>query len=133
MLSIRPNTENINLNELDSTITPGIGFSIGNAKFTFLCGCGQPHPDWTGLSSTEKLNAVGRHLDDPADALLAIERYLHKERIALRRNPFIVRLREQLPFLESVMTLSNEFLRSRVLFEIIYKVYILIYNTDPSS
>jgi hypothetical protein len=32
----------------------------------------------------------------------------------------------------AVMILSNEFLRSRVLFTIIYKVYILIYNPDPS-
>jgi beta-lactamase superfamily II metal-dependent hydrolase len=96
MLNIRPGTENINLNELDSTITPGTGFSIGNAKFIFLCGFGQPHPDWSGLSSSEKLNAVsivmklefkgnsilftghavGRHLNDPADALLATEEFL---------------------------------------------------------
>jgi hypothetical protein len=33
----------------------------------------------------------------------------------------------------AVMILSNEFLRSRVLFTIIYKVYILIYNPAPSS
>jgi beta-lactamase superfamily II metal-dependent hydrolase len=96
MLSIRPDAENINLNELDSTITPGTGFSIGSAKFTFLCRFGQPHPDWSGLCSSEKLNAVsivmklefkgnsilftgdavGRHLDDPADALLATEEFL---------------------------------------------------------
>jgi hypothetical protein len=52
---------------------------------------------------------------------------------SLRRNPFIVHLREQQPFLRSVMISSNELLRCRLLFTIIYKVYILIYHPDPSS
>ncbi len=96
MLVARPNTINVNLNAEDSTLVPGSSFQIGAAKFTFLCGFGKPHPDWTGLSTGEKLNgvsivmklsfagnsvlftgdAVGRHLTSPEDTVLATEDYL---------------------------------------------------------
>ena len=96
MLDARPNTENINLHERDSSIVPGNNFRIGGATFTFLCGFGNPHPDWQGLDKAEKLNgvsivmklefagnsilftgdAVGRHRDDDPDALLATEEFL---------------------------------------------------------
>ena len=95
-LRLKPQTENVNLHELDSTIAPGTNFSIGNVKFTFLCGFGKPDPDWVGLDKAEKLNgvsivmklefkgnsvlftgdAVGRHRDDDPDALLATEEFL---------------------------------------------------------
>ena len=75
---------------------PGTHFQLGAARFTFLCGFGSPPADWTGLDDAEKLNgvsivmklefggnsvlftgdAVGRHRDDPADALIATEHFL---------------------------------------------------------
>lgn len=96
MLGQRPGTENINLHERDSSIVPGNHFQIGTAKFTFLCGFGAPDPGWQGLDKAEKLNgvsivmklefagnsvlftgdAVGRHRDDPEDALIATEQFL---------------------------------------------------------
>ena len=95
-LQLKPATQNINLHELDSSIVPGNSFSIGDAKFTFLCGFGNPHPDWTGLDRAEKLNgvsivmklefkgnsvlftgdAVGRHRDDEPEAIMATEDFL---------------------------------------------------------
>lgn len=89
-------TENVNLHERDSIITPGNQFQIGATRFTFLCGFGSPHPDWTGLDKAEKLNgvsivmklefggksvlftgdAVGRHRDSQEDVLLATEHFL---------------------------------------------------------
>ena len=49
---------------------------------------------------------------------------------SLRRNPFIVHLREQQPFLQSVIILSNEFLKSKGIFTIIYKAYILFFTEE---
>ena len=96
MLAMRPATENVNLHERDSSIAPGTHFDIGNARFTFLCGFGNPPANWQGLDDAEKLNgvsivmklsfsgnsilftgdAVGRHRDDEPDALLATEAFL---------------------------------------------------------
>lgn len=92
----RQQMENINLHERDSSLVPGDHFNIGSARFTFLCGFGEPPADWTGLDDAEKLNgvsivmklsfagnsilftgdAVGRHRDDEEDALLATESFL---------------------------------------------------------
>jgi beta-lactamase superfamily II metal-dependent hydrolase len=94
-LGNHPFTENINLNERDSIIIPEIKMQIGSASFSFLCGFGAPLPEWS-LDKSEKLNAVsivmklqfggnsvlftgdavGRHRDDPEDALIATEKYL---------------------------------------------------------
>jgi len=92
-----PETENVNLNELDSTITPGNGFKLGHARFTFLCGFGKPQPDWILKNNSEKLNSVsivmkleygdgsvlfcgdalGRHLDDKTeDNVIATEKFM---------------------------------------------------------
>jgi beta-lactamase superfamily II metal-dependent hydrolase len=96
MLAAKPGTENVNLHERDSVITPGNHLQIGNAKFTFLCGFGSPPAEWQGLDKAEKLNgvsivmkmefggnsilftgdAVGRHRDDPEDALIATEKFM---------------------------------------------------------
>ena len=96
ILAMRPATENVNLHERDSSVVPGTHFDIGNTRFTFLCGFGNPPTDWQGLDDAEKLNgvsivmkvafggnsilftgdAVGRHRDDDADALLATEAFL---------------------------------------------------------
>jgi len=89
-------TQKVNLNELDSTIKPGTKFTIGDARFTFLCGFGEPRPEWDLTDQGEKLNsvsiimklefggrsvlfcgdAVGRHRDDDETALIATEKYL---------------------------------------------------------
>ena len=45
-LNDHPGTENVNLNASDSIIAPGSNFSIGNVKFTFLCGFGKPLDEW---------------------------------------------------------------------------------------
>ncbi|MDB4927033.1 SH3 domain-containing protein [Mucilaginibacter sp.] len=95
-LAQRPQTQNVNLHERDSIITPGNHFQIGNATFTFLCGFGKPLPDWPLITNSEKINsvsiimkldyannsvlfcddAVGRHIGDPEDALIATEEYV---------------------------------------------------------
>jgi beta-lactamase superfamily II metal-dependent hydrolase len=92
----RPQMENVNLKEQGTSIVTGETFSINAAKFTFLSGFGEPPGTWTGLSPSEKLNAVsivmklefggksvlftgdavGRHLNDPEDVILASEDYL---------------------------------------------------------
>jgi beta-lactamase superfamily II metal-dependent hydrolase len=91
-----PSTENVNLHEQHEDITPGQHFNIGTATFTFLCGFGEPPAEWNPLDKAEKLNsvsivmkleyshnsilfcgdAVGRHRDDPEDALIATEKYM---------------------------------------------------------
>lgn len=96
ILAQRPNTENVNLHTAQTQLSPGEAFSIGNARFTFLCGFGEPLTEWQGLSKSEKLNgvsivmklsfagnsilftgdAVGRHLDSPEDTILATEDFL---------------------------------------------------------
>src|SRR5262249_41472953 len=95
-LQQHPNTTNINLHERDSTIVPGTHFTIGRTTFTFLCGFGSPPAEWHLTDKAEKLNsvsivmkleyagnsvlfcgdAVGRHRDDPEDALMATEKFL---------------------------------------------------------
>ncbi|MDO3641279.1 ComEC/Rec2 family competence protein [Mucilaginibacter sp. L3T2-6] len=89
-------TENVNLNQRDSVITPGNHFTIGSTTITFLCGFGKPLPEWGLTDKAEKLNAVsivmrldfagnsvlfcgdavGRHRDDPEDALIATEKFM---------------------------------------------------------
>lgn len=110
ILPLRPQTENVNLNAKDSIITPGNSFSIGSAKFTFLCGFGKPHIDWQSLDKSEKLNgvsivmklefkgnsvlftgdAVGRHLNDPPDALIATEHYLVNNAASLLPSKILI-------------------------------------------
>jgi beta-lactamase superfamily II metal-dependent hydrolase len=96
-LAASRDTENVNLNQRDSIIVPGNNFSVGNAKFTFLCGFGKPLPGWGLIDRGEKLNAVsivmkldyagnsvlfcgdavGRHkTDTSAKALIATEQFL---------------------------------------------------------
>jgi beta-lactamase superfamily II metal-dependent hydrolase len=95
-LNSQPNTENVNLNEADSIISPGTTFQVGSATFTFLCGFGEPLDEWELDEKGEKLNsvsivmklefagnsvlfrgdAVGRHRDDPEEALIATEKFL---------------------------------------------------------
>jgi len=95
-IAAHPAMENVNLHERDSTITPGNQFVLGGAEFSFLCGFGTPPSDWTGMDKAEKLNgvsivmklqfgnnsvlfcgdAVGRHRDDPENALIATEAFL---------------------------------------------------------
>jgi len=103
-------TEKINLNELDSTITPGTKFKIGNVNFTFLCGFGQPPAEWGLTDKAEKLNsvsiimkltfagksvlfsgdAVGRHRDDPEPSLIATEKYLLDNAASLLPSEIII-------------------------------------------
>jgi len=110
ILKARPSTENINLHALDSVITPGNHFKIGNATFTFLCGFGSPPAQWQGLDKAEKLNgvsivmkmefkgnsillggdAVGRHRDDPETALIATEKFMVENAAALLPSTIIV-------------------------------------------
>jgi len=105
-----PSIENINLNELDSTIDAGNHFSIGNAKFTFLCGFGSPPSEWGLSAKDEKLNsvsivmklnfggnsvlfcgdAVGRHRNDPVDALIATEKFLVENAASLLQSTVII-------------------------------------------
>jgi beta-lactamase superfamily II metal-dependent hydrolase len=90
--------EDINLNKLDSIITPGTSFTYGAVKLVFLCGFGRPLPEWrlpasdyskrvNGVSIMMKLeyagrsvlfggDAVGRFDGQPATDLQATERYL---------------------------------------------------------
>ena len=96
-LNDHPGTENVNLNASDSIITPGSNFSIGNVKFTFLCGFGKPLDEWNLTDDGELLNsvsivmkleftgnsvlfcgdAVGRHFSDTdVNALIATEHFL---------------------------------------------------------
>ena len=95
-LQATPATINVNLHELDSVITPGNHFTVGAVKVTFLCGFGNPLPEWGLTDKAEKLNAVsivmrldydgnsvlfcgdavGRHRDDPEDALIATEKFM---------------------------------------------------------
>jgi len=95
-LQAMPNTININLNQRDSVITPGNHFTIGTTTITFLCGFGKPLAEWGLTDKAEKLNAVsivmrldfagnsvlfcgdavGRHRDDPEDALIATEKFM---------------------------------------------------------
>ena len=57
-LTQRPDTENVNLNERDSIISPGNNFKIGEATFTFLCGFNKPLPEWNLLEPSPMLNSV---------------------------------------------------------------------------
>jgi beta-lactamase superfamily II metal-dependent hydrolase len=92
----RPHVKNINLNERDSTITPGTSLTFGNVRLTFLCGFGKPLPSWGLTESSLKLNAVsivmkleygtnsilftgdavGRHIGGPDSELIATEHFL---------------------------------------------------------
>ncbi|MFI5217955.1 MAG: MBL fold metallo-hydrolase [Bacteroidia bacterium] len=92
-----PSIVNINLNHMDSIITPGVQATFGNVKLTFLCGFGEPLAEWGLSDKAEKINAVsivmkleykgnsvlfcgdavGRHNGDTdPDALIATEKYL---------------------------------------------------------
>src|ERR1041385_502947 len=96
-LKSQPSIENINLNEKDSIIKPGIKAHFGNVTLTFLCGFGKPLDEWGLSDKAEKINsvsivmkldysgksvlfcgdAVGRHSDDMDPyALIATEKYL---------------------------------------------------------
>ncbi|MES2827176.1 MAG: MBL fold metallo-hydrolase [Bacteroidota bacterium] len=98
-ISRHPEMENVNLNVLDSTITPGNSFVLGGATFTFLCGFGKPLPEWQ-LDRSEKLNsvsivmkveyggnsvlicgdAVGRHREETeVNAIIATEAFMVKK------------------------------------------------------
>jgi beta-lactamase superfamily II metal-dependent hydrolase len=110
ILKARPATENVNLHARDSVITPGNGFTIGSAKFTFLCGFGSPLAEWQGLDRAEKLNgvsivmkmdfkgnsvlfggdAVGRHRDDPENALIATEKFMVEKAAAFLPSTIII-------------------------------------------
>jgi beta-lactamase superfamily II metal-dependent hydrolase len=88
--------EVVNLYEKDSVIKPGITESYGNVKLIYLCGFGKPLEEWNPLAENEMINsvsivvkvvydgasvllagdAVGRHIDDPPNALIATEKYL---------------------------------------------------------
>jgi beta-lactamase superfamily II metal-dependent hydrolase len=102
--------QKVNLNALDSVITPGTKFNIGNVTFTFLCGFGKPLPEWNLSNQGEKLNsvsiimkltfagrsvlfcgdAVGRHLTDDEDGLIATEQYLIDNASAFLPSEIIV-------------------------------------------
>jgi beta-lactamase superfamily II metal-dependent hydrolase len=96
-LAQRPNTKNCNLHERDSVLVAGTGLIYGDVALTWICGFGEPPAEWADdLDRAEKLNgvsivmklqyanksilfcgdAVGRHRDDPADALIATEKYM---------------------------------------------------------
>lgn len=95
-LQATPFTINVNLNQRDSVITPGNHFNVGTTTITFLCGFGKPLAEWGLTDKAEKLNAVsivmrldfagnsvlfcgdavGRHRDDPEDALIATEKFM---------------------------------------------------------
>ncbi|MDB5089984.1 MAG: uncharacterized protein JWR09_3978 [Mucilaginibacter sp.] len=95
-LQATPGTVNVNLNQRDSVITPGNHFMVGTTTITFLCGFGKPLAEWGLTDKAEKLNAVsivmrldfagnsvlfcgdavGRHRDDPEDALIATEKFM---------------------------------------------------------
>lgn len=96
-LQSHPSVVNINLNHLDSVITPGVQADFGNVKLTFLCGFGEPLAEWNLSDKAEKINAVsivmkleykgnsvlfcgdavGRHNGDTdPDALIATEKFL---------------------------------------------------------
>jgi beta-lactamase superfamily II metal-dependent hydrolase len=102
--------EDINLNERDSTITPGTQLTFGEASLTFLCGFGQPEADWPLQTNAERLNAVsimmklsfkgnsvlfcgdavGRHIGDPANALLGTEKFVVEKASALLPSTIII-------------------------------------------
>lgn len=102
-LQASPETENVNLNQRDSVITPGNHFSVANATITFVCGFGRPLEEWNLVDKAEKLNAVsivmrldfrgssvlfcgdavGRHRNDPDDALIATEKFMVDKAAAL--------------------------------------------------
>ena len=110
ILKLRPLTENINLHEKDSVITPGNHFNIGHSKFTFLCGFGSPPEEWLPLDRAEKLNgvsivmkldfkgnsilfagdAVGRHLNSPETTLIATEKFMVENAAALLPSTIII-------------------------------------------
>jgi beta-lactamase superfamily II metal-dependent hydrolase len=96
-LQNHPSIVNINLNQMDSVITPGVQANFGNAKLTFLCGFGEPLAEWGLSDKAEKINAVsivmkleykgnsvlfcgdavGRHNGDTdPNAIIATEKYL---------------------------------------------------------
>jgi competence protein ComEC len=104
------NTEQVNLNALDSVIVSGTKFNIGNVTFIFLCGFGKPLDEWNLDDQAEKLNsvsiimklvfagksvlfcgdAVGRHRDNPETSLIATEKYLIDNALALLPSEIII-------------------------------------------
>jgi len=91
-----PHLNYTNLNQVDSTITPGLTFEIGDAKVIFLCGWGKPPTEWNLTSPSKKLNsvsivvkieykgnsvllcgdAVGREDNAPDNSIIASEKFL---------------------------------------------------------
>lgn len=109
-LSETPETENVNLNERDSTITPGVGFQIGSVKITFLCGFGKPLQEW-GLDDNGELvnsvsivmklefagrsilfcgDAVGRHRTGEPSQLLATEKFLVEKAASYLKSDVVI-------------------------------------------
>lgn len=88
-----------NLYKEDSIIFPGTEILVGEAQLIFLCGFNQPINEWNLSDPSHKLNsvsivmklnykghsilfcgdAVGRHINDRSNALIATERYLVEE------------------------------------------------------
>jgi len=111
-LKKHPETKNINLHDQDSTINPGTTITFDDVNLTVLCGFGSPPQNWDiwKLDDAEKINsvsivikleyrgnsilfcgdAVGRHRDDPENALIATENYLvHHASAFLKSNVII--------------------------------------------
>jgi len=102
--------ENINLHERDSTIIPGTKLRFGPATLTFLSGFGEPMPDWPMKSDAERLNAVsiimkleyngrsvlfcgdavGRHIGDAKDALIATEKFVVDNAANLLKSTVVI-------------------------------------------
>jgi beta-lactamase superfamily II metal-dependent hydrolase len=109
-LAAHPEVVDINLHECDSTIVPGTELTFGNVTVTFLCGFGKPLSNWDVTDKAEKMNsvsivmklqyktnsvlfsgdAVGRHRDAPANALIATEEYLVNNAAQLLRSNIVI-------------------------------------------
>ena len=88
--------EVINLYERDSIISPGITKEFGDVKLTYLCGFCKPLAEWNLSTNAGRINsvsivvkltyhgksillcgdAVGRHIGDPENEIIATEKFL---------------------------------------------------------